>query len=42
MSDDERQAHTKIDQLLTDAGWVLQERHELDRHAAQGGSWEKK
>jgi type I restriction enzyme, R subunit len=36
MTDDERHARTKIDQLLTDAGWVLQDRHELDRHAALG------
>lgn len=36
MIDDERHARAKIDQLLTDAGWVLQDRHELDRHAALG------
>ncbi len=36
MTDDERRARTKIDQLLTDAGWVLQDRNELDRHAALG------
>ncbi len=36
MIDDERQARAKIDQLLTDAGWMLQDRHELDRHAALG------
>src|SRR5690606_23511905 len=32
----EQQARTKIDQLLTEAGWVLQNRDEFDRNAALG------
>lgn len=36
MTDDERQAHTKIDRLLTEAGWTLQDRREFNRHAGLG------
>ncbi|HET7674995.1 MAG TPA: DEAD/DEAH box helicase family protein, partial [Gammaproteobacteria bacterium] len=36
MQNPEQQARTKIDRLLTDAGWVLQDRDEFDRNAAFG------
>lgn len=36
MQQPEQQAREKIDQLLTDAGWVLQDRDVFDRNAALG------
>ncbi|MBY6109972.1 DEAD/DEAH box helicase family protein [Halomonas sp. DP1Y21-3] len=36
MQQPEQQARTKIDRLLTDSGWVLQDRDSFDRNAALG------
>ncbi|SFU48972.1 DEAD/DEAH box helicase family protein [Halomonas korlensis] len=36
MQQPEEQARTRIDQLLSDAGWVIQDRNDFDRHAGLG------